>query len=67
MPLNVPTPEECELEEVAWAKRLAVANYSEKWTATWKHFIEVRVYLSNVRRERKIDPHNLRRNDRRAR
>ena len=43
MPLNVPAPEDCVLEEVAWAKKLAsTTGVSEKWKNTWKTFIEVR-------------------------
>jgi len=42
MPLNVPAPEDCELEGVAWAKRLAKSDYSEQLKATWQHFIDER-------------------------
>ncbi|KAF7982096.1 hypothetical protein HWV62_30419 [Athelia sp. TMB] len=43
MPLNVPAPEDCVLEEVAWAKKLAsTTGVSEKWKNTWKTFIEER-------------------------
>lgn len=50
MPVDVPAPEDCELEEVAWAKELQSRGLatSEESRTTWKHFISVRIYTSHL-------------------
>ncbi|KZP32226.1 hypothetical protein FIBSPDRAFT_916452 [Athelia psychrophila] len=44
MPINVPAPEDCELEEVTWAKKLQSNGLatSEDSRTMWKHFISER-------------------------
>lgn len=42
MPPNVPSPEECELEEVIWTRNLQDSKLSEAWKKEYNIHIQVR-------------------------
>lgn len=45
MPLNVPSPEECELDEVTWARQIAEVGVDQRVKDMYKIFIEVSLKL----------------------